>query len=145
MATQTIITAPDYTESTLYNRGYQDVSFSLFKHPMSRDFGKKRDAASVKQSIEAILKTNYGERPLQPRFGTDIRHLLFEPMNPITEERLRDAVSSALMRSEPRANILEIEVQGQEENNRYVVRITFEIVTIPDTQTIDVILTTPGG
>ena len=66
-------------------------------------------------------------------------------MNPITEERLRDAVSSALMRSEPRANILEIEVQGQEENNRYVVRITFEIVTIPDTQTIDVILTTPGG
>ena len=49
------------------------------------------------------------------------------------------------MRSEPRANILEIEVQGQEENNRYVVRITFEIVTIPDTQTIDVILTTPGG
>ena len=39
----------------------------------------------------------------------------------------------------------EIEVQGQEENNRYVVRITFEIVTIPDTQTIDVILTTPGG
>ena len=46
MATQTNITAPDYTESTLYNRGYQDVSFSLFKHPMSRDFGKKSDAAS---------------------------------------------------------------------------------------------------
>ena len=46
------------SNDTLKNRDYKDMSFTMFKHPMNRDVGKKTAGSAVKQSIEACLKTN---------------------------------------------------------------------------------------
>jgi phage baseplate assembly protein W len=77
---------------SIANRTYRDIAFSFFANPMSGDMGKKTGASAVKQSIVAILKTNYNERLFDPEFGTDIRGSLFEQMNPITEQRMRKKI-----------------------------------------------------
>lgn len=128
------------SNDTLKNRDYKDVALTMFQHPMSRDVGKKSAASAVKQAIESILRTNKFERPFQPELGCDILKLLFEPMNPITEIRIKQVVSAALMRSEPRADIQDITVTGQEEMNRYVVRIIFTLNSSPAPEKMDVIL-----
>ena len=118
------------------NKEYRDLAFSMFANPMSGDIGKKTGAAAVKGAITAILKTNFGERLFAPEFGTGIRALLFEQMNPITEQRLKKEVESAVARHEPRAEVLGVTVNGQEEQNRYEINVLFSVASEAEVQEI---------
>ena len=118
-------------------RDYKDFNFSFSHNPMSGDLGKKSGAASVKAAMLSIMKTNYNERMFQPEVGSGIRALLFEPMNPITEERLKQEVIDCLQRSEPRASVVGVTVEGQEDKNRYKVSILFTISTETEPQTLE--------
>ena len=122
---------------SIANRTYKDVAFSMFANPMSGDMGKKTGAPAVSQSIVSILKTNFNERLFQPEFGSNVRALLFEPMNPITEERIKTAVEDAVKAHEPRAQIIGITVEGQEEQNRYLVSILFNVTSIAQPQKLE--------
>ena len=118
-------------------RTYKDFNFTFAHNPMSGDLGKKTGANAVKAAMLSIMKTNYNERLFQPEVGSGIRALLFEPMNPITEERLKQEVKDCLKRSEPRATILGVNVVGQEDKNRYKVSILFTISTDTEPQKLE--------
>ena len=119
---------------SIANRTYKDLAFSMFANPMSGDIGKKTGASAVKGALVSILKTNFNERLFQPEFGTGIRGLLFEQMNPITEQRLKKEVESAVARHEPRAEVLGVSVKAQEEQNRYEVSVVFNVASEAETQ-----------
>ena len=119
---------------SIANRTYKDIAYSFFANPMSGDIGKKTGAAAVKGAIVSILKTNFNERLFAPEFGTGIRALLFEQMNPITEQRLKKEVESAVARHEPRAEVLGVTVNGQEEQNRYEINVLFSVASEAETQ-----------
>ena len=121
---------------SIANRTYRDIAFSFFAHPMSGDMGKKTGASAVKQAIVAILKTNHHERLFDPEFGTDIRGSLFEPMNPLTEQRMKKKIEVAIARHEPRAEVLGISVRAQEEQNRYEISILFNVASVAEVQKI---------
>ncbi len=118
-------------------KDYKDFNFSFAHNPMSGDLGKKSGANAVKGAMLSIMQTNYGERMFQPDLGSGIRGLLFEPMNPITEERLKQEVKDCLKRSEPRATVLGVTVEGQEDKNRYKVSILFSISTEAEPQKLE--------
>ena len=122
---------------SIANRTYKDMAYSMFANPMSGDMGKKTGAGAVKGAIVSILKTDFNERLFQPEFGSNIRALLFEPMNPITEERMKTAVEEAVTRHEPRAQIIGITVEGQEEQNRYLVSILFNVTSVAQPQKLE--------
>ena len=119
---------------SIANRTYKDMAFSMFANPMSGDIGKKTGGNAVKGAIYSILKTNFNERVFAPEFGTGIRGLLFEQMNPITEERLKKEVESAVARHEPRAEVLGVSVEAQEEQNRYEISVVFNVASEAETQ-----------
>ena len=121
---------------SIANRTYKDMAYSMFANPMSGDIGKKTGAAAVKGAITAILSTNFGERLFAPDFGTGIRALLFEPMWPRTEQRLKIEVEAALARHEPRATVLGTSVKAQEEQNRYEISVVFTVASEAETQEI---------
>ena len=122
------------TISVRTDKEYRDMAYSMFANPMSGDVGKKTGAAAVKGALVSILKTNFNERLFAPEFGTGIRGLLFEQMNPITEQRIKKEVESAVARHEPRAEVLGITVTGQEEQNRYEVSILFSVASEAEVQ-----------
>ena len=121
---------------SIENRTYKDLSYSLFANPMSGDVGKKVGASAVKGAILSILKTNYNERLFDPEFGTDIRGSLFEPMNPLTEQRMKKKIEAAIARHEPRAEVLGVSVKAQEEQNRYEISILFNVASVAEIQEI---------
>ena len=122
---------------SIATRTYKDFAYSFFANPMSGDVGKKTGADAVKSAIVSILKTNHNERMFQPEFGSNIRALLFEPMNPITEQRIKTEIENAVRNHEPRAEILGITVEGQEEQNRYLVSILFNISSEAEPQKLE--------
>ena len=122
---------------SIASRTYKDFAYSFFANPMSGDIGKKIGVSAVKSAIVSVLKTNHNERMFQPEFGSNIRALLFEQMNPITEERIRTEVENAVKNHEPRAEVLGITVEGQEEQNRYLVSILFNVTSEAEPQKLE--------
>ena len=122
---------------SIASRTYKDFAYSFFANPMSGDVGKKTGADAVKSAIVSILKTNHNERMFQPEFGSNIRALLFEQMNPITEQRMKTEVENSIGNHEPRAEILGITVTGQEEQNRYLVSILFNVSSEAEPQKLE--------
>jgi hypothetical protein len=134
---KTYVEKDEQGNETGFTKQYKDVSYSWFANPMSGDVGKALGSTAVKNSILSILKTNHHERLFQPEFGSNIRALLFEQMNPITVQRLKKEVEIAIANHEERATVLNVAVTPDEENNRYKVSILFELETNLEPEQLD--------
>lgn len=88
------------------------------------------DEESIEQSIWIILATAPGERVLRPDFGCGIHHYVFSVNDAKTQNDITAAVRDALIRWEPRIQVMEVttETRGEGEvlliNIQYVVRTT---------------------
>ncbi len=65
---------------------------------------------SVRQSVFLILSTAKGERVMRPDFGCGIYDLVFELKTATTEARIIQEVQDALLRFEPRIDVLGVRV-----------------------------------
>lgn len=123
-----------------YKKSYADLSFDFTANPQTGDVATVKDAVSVKRGIKNILLTAEFERLFQPQIGSGIKNILFEPMTPLTEQRLTDACVSAIEAWETRASLVDITVTSDEEYNRYRVAIKFSINNSLETEQVDVFL-----
>jgi phage baseplate assembly protein W len=121
-------------------KSYADLSFDFTANPQTGDVATVKDAVSVKRGIKNILLTAPFERLFQPEVGSGIKNLLFEPMTPLTEQRLSDACADAIDAWEKRASVINIAVISDEEYNRYRVAIKFSINNSLETEQVDVFL-----
>ena len=123
-----------------YKKEYKDLSFDFTANPQTGDVATVKDAVSVKRGIRNIIMTQGFERLFQPEIGSGIKNLLFEPMTPLTEQRLSDACRDAIDAWEKRASVIDIAVISEEEYNRYRVAIKFNINNSLETEQVDVFL-----
>ena len=123
-----------------YKKSYKDLSFDFTANPQTGDVATVKDAVSVKRGIRNILLTAPFERLFQPEVGSGIKNILFEPMTPLTEQRLSDACADAIDAWEKRASVIDITVISEEEYNRYRVAIKFSINNSLITEEVDVFL-----
>lgn len=65
---------------------------------------------SVRQTIEAVLRTRPGEQLMRPRFGGGLEDFVHEPNTLVTRRRIHDAITDALGRWEPRITVDRVEV-----------------------------------
>ena len=123
-----------------YKKSFTDLSFDFTANPQTGDVATVKDAASVKRGIKNVLLTAPFERLYQPTFGSGVKTLLFEPMTPLTEQRLHDACRDAIDAWEKRASVIDITVIPEEEYNRYRVAVKFSINNSLETEQVDVFL-----
>ena len=123
-----------------YKKSYKDLSFDFTANPQTGDVATVKDAVSVKRGIKNVLLTAPFERLFQPEFGSGIKNILFEPMTPLTEQRLSDACRDAIDAWEKRASVIDITVISEEDYNRYRVAIKFSINNSLITEQVDVFL-----
>jgi len=84
---------------------------------------------SVRQSILIILGTAKGERVMQPDFGCDIYNMVFEMQTATTAGRISQAVQDALLKLEPRIDVLDVQVtpESDEFGDRLTVNLHYEV------------------
>lgn len=111
---------------------YSDFSLVFAPNPNTGDIGKLYDINSIRQSVKNLVLTNMGERPFNPFLGSKVRSLLFEPVDTFTAIDLQKAIEDVLNNYEPRIKLIEVEVTGDIDENRYQIDIQFQIRTSLD-------------
>jgi phage baseplate assembly protein W len=119
---------------------YKDIDMDFKAHPTTGDAPIKEDIEAVKRSVRGLVLTSRHERPFQPQINSGIRHLLFEPLSPITAFQIRQNIINVLNQFEPRAELLEVQVIAQEEHNAFLVTIYFRVVNIPEPAMVNLTL-----
>ncbi|MDX1413879.1 MAG: GPW/gp25 family protein [Candidatus Promineifilaceae bacterium] len=86
-------------------------------------------AEKIRQSIWIILSTAPGERQMRPDFGCGIHDLVFEPNTAALRGVVRARVQDALIRWEPRIDLLNVNVAipGPGERNYLLIHIDYRI------------------
>jgi phage baseplate assembly protein W len=111
---------------------FSDFLSDLNPHPVSGDIVKYTKENSVIRSIRNLLLTDRFERLYQPDIGTDIRKMLFEPMDSTTAQNISVFTQQTITKFEPRAKIISIDVLPDPENNRYVVSLVIVVINKQD-------------
>lgn len=85
----------------------------------------------VQESVWIILGTALGERKMLPRFGCGIHEYVFAPNSPATRGDLAHQVQQALVRWEPRIDVLAVVVENAEPealtSNQLLIRVSYRI------------------
>ena len=101
----------------------------------------KTDADLIKDSVIQILLTRLGERIFVPDFGCRLLELLFEPLTPPFPNIAKEFVRDAIVKWEPRVQILNIQVDVDADNNQVI--IFLEMLIIKLALNIDQVITVP--
>ena len=129
--TQTKSDASGATKASITSREvlYSDFDLSFIKHPNTKDVTILKDIDAVKQSVKNLVLTGKGERPFQPRLGSDIRKLLFEPVDEFTALDIEEQVRVTIDNFEPRIKINKLDVISEPDNNRFKLSLEFQMIT----------------
>ena len=85
-------------------------------------------AQSIAEAIWVILSTPSNTRMMQPEFGCGIHDYVFAPNNPNTIATVTHEVHSALLRWEPRIDVLDVRVVSHAETpNTLLIYVDYRI------------------
>lgn len=132
--------ADRFTELDRKNELYSDFLTNLNTHPVSRETLRYVNETAVTRSIRNLLNTQQGERLYQPDIGSNVRKLLFEPIDDITADILNSTIRDTLANYEPRAKVLNVEVIPDEGRNRYVVTVVYMLINKQDPISVNITL-----
>lgn len=132
--------ADRFTELDRKNELYSDFLTNLNTHPVSRETLRFVNETAVTRSIRNLLSTQQGERLYQPDVGSNVRKLLFEPIDDVTTDILTSTIRDTLTAFEPRAKVLDVQVVPDEERNRYVVTVVYMLINKQDPISVNITL-----
>jgi phage baseplate assembly protein W len=119
---------------------YSDFDLSFLPHPVSGDITRITDADAIKRAVRNMLLTNQDERPFNNEYGGNLTALLFEPINPATQEKIKITVLNTIRKFEERIEVLDLVVNIDPDENGYDIKLTFAIDAISEIQTVSVFL-----
>ncbi len=67
----------------------------------------------IEESLRILIGTLPGERVMLPEYGASVRDLLFESMDTGTQTLLFDRMKTAILRFEPRIEVLELSLDNR--------------------------------
>lgn len=120
------------------NKIYSDIDFTFTRVPVTGDVAVSYDFQAVTRSVRNLLRTNNYDRPFNPDLGSKLNALLFEPMNPLTENSIQNEIALMLEAYEPRVILQKVNVEADDARNAYNVTISFFLqnATTPTSITI---------
>ncbi len=106
-------------------RSFSDLDLNFTKHPITKDVARKTGYNAIISSLKNLVYTNFYERPFSPRLGSNIRAMLFEPLDPLTGATLQKELKILIENYEPRVTIKDIQVVADYDRNSYQVSLSF--------------------
>jgi phage baseplate assembly protein W len=119
---------------------FSDLDLDFFAHPVTGDVVKKTGVDAISRSIRNLILTNFYDRPFNHQIGSNAQKLLFENITVMTANLLKDAIIQVIENYEPRAEVIDVMVQSEPDENGYKSRIAFRPVNSLEPQIVSIFL-----
>lgn len=128
-------------ETDRIGKQYRDLNLKMTKNSTTGDLVKLSDSQSIKRSLSHLIKFNTSDKPFHPEISSQVRNLLFEPIDGITSNILVRMIENVINNYEPRVILAGVRVLPNPEENLYQVLVDFYIDNAPaDLESIEIIL-----
>lgn len=107
------------------SRQYTDLDLDFIAHPITGDVSRKIGNDAISRSIRNLILTNFYDIAFRPNLGSGAIKLLFDNINPMTANFLRDQIINVIQNYEPRCSLNEVIVSSEPDQNGYNARINF--------------------
>jgi uncharacterized protein len=111
----------------------------------AQGLGQAAGQAKVEQSIRIILGTQYGERVMRPRFGGNLKSLVFAPNNASTASLASYYVTAALAQWEPRIDVLGVTATNDNLAQALLIDIQYQLRATGDVHNLVYVLNLEGS
>jgi len=86
----------------------------------------------LRQNIQLILGTRWGERPMLREFGTQIQSLVHDPNDDVLAGLLQTQAQNALLQFEPRILVTQVQVTQTDGQAQMVLNYTLTTAPVAD-------------
>ena len=104
------------------------MSFKV--NPLTFDLIANTNETAIARSVRNLILTAPGERPFNPELGSQVSRLLFEPMDDITTEALKEQIENTINNFEPRVKLRQVVVKPNFDIGEYDIAIRYDIIGI---------------
>lgn len=111
------------------SKRYKDIDLKFQKHPVTNDVVRVFDDNAIKQSVRNLLVTSFYER-WNPKVGSNVYRLLFEPMSTITAINIQKNVEQTINNFEPRVELITTKITPNYQQQSYEITVIFNIINI---------------
>ncbi len=80
----------------------------------------------IRAAIQRIFMTNPGERVMQPEFGLGLKAMLFEQMDEILLQEIKELIMVKLPRQEPRIIVTNVDFQPDPDNHTIYISLLYK-------------------
>lgn len=122
------------------SRLYKDLDLNFGINPVTKDVDKKLGDRAIITAVKNLILLNYFEKPFNPSIGSNVRRLLFEPMDAGTGSLLQKEITLTINNYEPRVKLRNVYVQADEDNQGYDVTIEFFLINRIEPVTLNLFL-----
>ena len=112
------------------SQGFKDISASFQTNPLNDDLITIKNETAIARSIRNIVFTLPGEKFFDEDFGSDVSRLLFENLDDITTNLIRDQIFESITNFEPRVRLRNVIAQPNYGNNELNISIVYNIIGI---------------
>jgi phage baseplate assembly protein W len=113
-------------------RIYKDLDLAFIPHPIKKDVNKKTGYNAITQSVQNLVLLNHYEKPFHPEIGSNIRRMLFEPLDPISASLIAREIEDVISNFEPRVRLQDVVVEEDISGNGYNVSVTFFLLNLEE-------------
>jgi phage baseplate assembly protein W len=122
------------------SRQFRDISLSFSKNPVTGDINILKNDNAIKNAVKNIILTKPGEKLYEPYFGSKVTDLLFETVDFLVLDQMRDEIFRVLRQYEPRIDVEDVELTYNEQDLNIDCIISYKIVGQLQTQQLSFLL-----
>lgn len=128
-----------------YIRSYKDLNVDFRSNPITKDIYAVKNEAAITQALKNLVQTRFGERLMQPKIGSGVYDMLFEPLDVFSGIELQSKITTTINNYENRVEIQEVQVAVMDEEDSVLVNVSYRIIGEPKIITNQFILERPSS
>jgi phage baseplate assembly protein W len=105
-----------------------DISLDFDAHPLTGRIPTVKNEQAIKQSLKTLILLNAFEKPYLPNLYTGIPSFLFEQINAVSADQIKERIEKVVSVYEPRVILDDVLLSFPPDDNYLNISITYRII-----------------
>ena len=110
------------------SQGFKDISASFQRNPLNDDLIAIKNETAIARSIRNIVLTYPGEKFFDEDFGSNVSRVLFDNLDDISANFIKDQIEESINNFEPRVRLMNVITEPNFDENAFNVTIVYLII-----------------